>query len=141
MRKKKIISGFEDINIVNPKDKKSLYNSIKMDSRCPRGLKTLPTEPCSQALNSIYQQGLPCDKCEWYVVHADSNYCFFAYQHLNTKVHTLDEIASLLNSTITSVDLQAKRALDKLKKRFKTKQELLRYFEKNKGSISEETIS
>ncbi len=129
MRKKKITTGFEDINLMNPKEKERLYSTIPMDSRCPRQLKCLSGEPCPYALNTIYQQGPPHEQCEWYIVHGDSNYCFFTYQHLHNKVHTLDEIATLTNSTITSADLYIKRSLMKLHRKMKSKHDFTQYLD------------
>ena len=96
-----------------------IFNNVKMDCRCPRELKTLPVTPCTFALNKIYNTGREDQRCEWYIIHADSNYCFFAYHYFRQeKKHILDEIASLNNISITAVDVTIKNGLITLAKEY-----------------------
>ena len=100
-----------------------IFKDVKMDCRCPRKLNNLPTEPCPYALNKIYDSNVPDDKkCEWYIVHADSNYCFWAYNYFkNDRTHILDEIASLNNLSLTATNLLIKNALISLVNQYELK--------------------
>lgn len=93
------------------------FPKIPMDCRCPLKMKHLPVHPCPYALNSIHPNEYTNahETCEWFIVDEHSNYCFFVYNALNPKTHTLDEIAELTGTTIGFADSQIKKAFSLLK--------------------------
>lgn len=111
--------SLNELKLLEPDKKSELFSQIPIDKRCPRGLICLPEAPCKWALNSIYNQGDPHERCEWFIVFGDANYCFFAYQALYGDLpHTLERVAKLTASALTTVNSIQNKAIVKLQKRF-----------------------
>jgi DNA-directed RNA polymerase sigma subunit (sigma70/sigma32) len=54
---------------------------------------------------------------EWKVNSPEHFNCFFTYMRHNSRPHTLNEIAKLLNMSIAAVTSIEKKALNKLKRK------------------------
>ena len=52
---------------------------------------------------------------EWYVNAPEYFNCFFTYMRFNNRSHTLQEIANLLNMSISAVTSIEKKAIEKLR--------------------------
>jgi len=100
----------------------------KMDKRCPRGLKTMPTEWCPLAvmrLRAIRTAGRELTEeeeatlpgCPWAVNHQLANYCFFQYiqDYTGDKAPSDVEIASLNCMAVDAVKKTEKAALNKIR--------------------------
>lgn len=97
---------------------------IIMDSRCPLGLKTLPTSTCPLAADSLRllrnnpgqaeKLKLPCD---WYINSRESNNCFFKYMadFDPEERHETIDIAELLLTTQAAVYSGQRRAEQKVR--------------------------
>lgn len=102
-------------------------NDTKMDSRCPRKLKDLPTSWCPLAvlrLRFIRDYGRPLTSeeesnlpgCQWFISNQSSNYCFFKYMNDfgRDKQPSDAEIAHFLNISIEEVKVVLELAIDKV---------------------------
>jgi hypothetical protein len=115
-----------------------MTNSGKMDKRCPRSLKEMPTEWCPLAvmrLRAIRTAGKELSEeeeatlpgCPWAVNHQLANYCFFQYiqNYSGDKAPSDIEIASLNCMSVEAVRKTEKTALSKIRetKQFKSLKE------------------
>lgn len=107
--------------------KRLIFKQFKMDCRCPLKLKTAPTKACPSAQNELFKEGTQKQRCEWYIHHPNSNYCFWSFMALfgDSKL-TLEEQANLLNTTITSIVLTERDGLKKIKKKYPTVEDFVR---------------
>ena len=117
----------------------------KMDKRCPRGLKCMPTEWCPLAvlrLRAIRTAGKELTEeeeanlpgCPWAVNHQLANYCFFQYiqEYSGDKTPSDVEIASLNCMSVDAVKKTEKSALNKIRG--------AKQFEELKESLDGESI-
>ena len=100
----------------------------KMDSRCPRGLKCLPNEYCSlavQRLKALRYAGRELTEeeeellpgCKWAVQNQTANYCHFDLiaNHLPNRSMSDMEIAHTCSVSVETVKKIEKVAIEKLK--------------------------
>lgn len=55
----------------------------------------------------------------WYVNAPEYHNCFFTYMRYNSHAHTLNEIAQMLDLSISAITSIERKALEKLKRRAK----------------------
>ena len=97
-----------------------------MDKRCPRHLNRLPTESCSEGRRAIdlARQG-KVGGCPWFVVDAQSHFCFFKYMadngDLMTNPHRIAHLLLIEDRKIKEVVLQFRHRIAALFKATKPK--------------------
>lgn len=70
----------------------------------------------------------------WYVDAPEYHNCFWTYLKYNERSHTLSEIASLLNLSISAITTIERKALDKLRKKIR----MLQYEKKKQVMVDSE---
>lgn len=92
-----------------------------MDKRCPRALKEFPSACCEMGKNAAQSLGDESERCEWYVNDEKANYCVWKWlARRHNDGATKAELAELLNSNLSSINIFEQKTTKKFKKRFKT---------------------
>lgn len=109
------------------KTKKNEFKKIKINSRCPKRLKSLPLTPCKMGMAAFFKPSNPSIKpCPWAILSKDAHYCFWAHQALyNRRDYTFEDTALLLNLTTSDIFKIENKAEEKLRKAYKTPQNFI----------------
>ena len=84
-----------------------------MDSRCPKKLAGLPTEPCPEGRKAVDEARKGCEGgCPWFIADRESNYCYFKYMADNGRATEPAKISRLLLID----DAEVKQIMSKFKK-------------------------
>ena len=90
-----------------------------MDKRCPRKLKNLPSEVCSLGENAALATGEKSTRCPWFVNDKESHYCVWKWlDNRNNDGATKAELATLLNSNLSSINICEIKTIKKFTERF-----------------------